>query len=64
MATKRTQKDILLVYNFVNKDYKSISDGKHKIMYFHPKEGTVLGPIESMPESIFNSYLEMAKKKK
>ncbi len=64
MARKRTKKDVLMVYNYVSKDYKSIVDGKYYIMYFHPKDGTVLGPIESMPESIFNSYLEMSKKKK
>jgi hypothetical protein len=58
---KRTVSDINLIYTHTLSEYKGIINGKKSVMYFD--NGTNYGPIENMPEKIFQQKLKEAKNK-
>ena len=59
--TKRSKKDIDLIYKHTFKDYRSNTNGVKKVMYLDDKYGSVLSPIKDLPISTFNAKLRQAK---
>lgn len=60
-VSKRSKKDIDLIYKYTFKDYKSNTNGVKKVLYLDDKYGTVLSPIVKLPNSTFNRMLRQAK---
>ncbi|WP_390240856.1 hypothetical protein [Vibrio sp. R78045] len=58
--SSRNKQDIQLIFKHTHRDYRGFQFGE--IMYGHPEKGTVIGSIELMPESVFQSKLAIAKR--
>lgn len=62
-VSKRSKKDIDLIYKHTDRDFKSNSNGIKKVLYLDKKFGTVLSPIKSLPNDVYITRLNQAKRK-
>lgn len=60
-VSKRSKKDIDLIYKYTFKDYRSNTNGVKKVLYLDDKYGTVLSPIVELPDSTFKALLRQSK---
>ncbi len=56
---ERNINDIKLIFKHTPVDYRGTLE-KYAVLYGHPERGTILGSIESMPESVYQAKLASA----
>ena len=57
---ERSIQDIQLIFKHTPRDYRSTYDD-YSVLYGCPARGTVMGPIESMPDEVYELKLSQAK---
>lgn len=58
---KYSKKNIDLIYKYTSKDNKRIINGVKYVTFLSDEAGTVLAPIENLPEMTFKAKLRQAK---
>lgn len=61
MKNRRTKSQIDKIYKNTHSDFKGIFKGKKSIMYFDSSKGTIICPIENLPENVFQRQLKQTK---